>query len=75
MSHLQQRRSSCAEAVVEAVCWGEVVDTRMGHTIPEAVILGPTGGVPMQGSLLINWMSPVSSMRVYHAPPGVVQPP
>lgn len=40
------------------------MDTRMGRAIPAALILGPTGGVPTQGSLLINWMSPVNSMRV-----------
>lgn len=44
-------------------CWGGVVDTRMGRTILAALILGSTGDVPTQRSLLINWLSPVSSMR------------
>ena len=52
------------------LCWGGVVGTRTGHPIPAALILGPTGHVPTQESLLINGMSPVSSVRVHHIPPG-----
>lgn len=68
----QQQRSSCASPPFPLLGRGCGHQNRMHH--PSSTHTGSCEGVPTRESLLINWISPVCSMRVRQAPPGLVQP-